>query len=105
VATRKQIGQARQAIGSRSRSPPAKVVSIPLMVANLARHLANGTLQAGDINGFTDIEALANHHSSRDADSAHRAGGHELARYDGDGSQRWDSPHRDHQADPMASLA
>ncbi len=35
---------------------PSEVVRLPLPVASLARRLKSGTLRAGDINGFLDVE-------------------------------------------------
>ena len=46
----------RKGAGGRPRSEPTTVVRMPLPVANLARRLAAGTLKAGDINGFLDID-------------------------------------------------
>ena len=46
----------RKGVGGRPRGEPTKVVRMPLPIANLARRLAEGTLRAGDINGFLDIE-------------------------------------------------
>ncbi len=46
----------RKGAGGRRKGPPTKVVRMPLPVANIARRIAAGTLRAGDINGFLDIE-------------------------------------------------
>ena len=46
----------RKGAGGRPRSEPTTVVRMPLPIANLARRLAAGTLKAGDINGFLDID-------------------------------------------------
>src|SRR6476469_8544256 len=47
----------RKGIGGRPRGEPTLVVRLPLPVATLARRLREGTLRAGDINRFLDIEA------------------------------------------------
>ena len=47
----------RKGIGGRPRGGPTTVLRLPLPVANLARRLREGTLRAGDINGFLDVEA------------------------------------------------
>jgi DNA polymerase V len=46
----------RKGVGGRPRGQPTAVVRIPLPVANIARHLASGTLKAGELNAFLDIE-------------------------------------------------
>ena len=56
MAIRSQNRTSRKGIGGRPRGEPTKVVRMPLPIANLARRLAEGTLRAGDINGFLDIE-------------------------------------------------
>jgi DNA polymerase V len=56
VAIRSKNRTSRKGIGGRPRCKPTKVVRMPLPIANLARRLAEGTLRAGDINGFLDIE-------------------------------------------------
>jgi DNA polymerase V len=45
----------RKGIGGRPRGAPTAVVRIPVPVARIARHIAAGTLRAGDINAFLDI--------------------------------------------------
>jgi DNA polymerase V len=45
----------RKGIGSRPRGAPTAVVRIPVPIAKFARHLASGTLRAGDINAFLNI--------------------------------------------------
>src|SRR5665213_4129069 len=47
----------RKSVGGRPRGEPTTVMRLPLPVANLARRLREGTLRAGDINAFIDIEA------------------------------------------------
>ena len=47
----------RKGIGGRPRSEPTTVLRLPLSLANLARRLREGTLRAGDINAFLDVEA------------------------------------------------
>jgi DNA polymerase V len=46
----------RKGIGGRPRGEPTAVVRLPLPLASLARHLRDGSLRAGDINHFLDIE-------------------------------------------------
>jgi DNA polymerase V len=46
----------RKGIGGRPRGEPTTVVRLPLPVATLARRLREGTLRAGDINRFLDLE-------------------------------------------------
>jgi DNA polymerase V len=46
----------RKGIGGRPRREPTKVVRLPLPIAIIARRLRDGTLRAGDINAFLDIE-------------------------------------------------
>ena len=46
----------RKGIGGRPRGEPTAVGRLPLPLANLARRLREGTLRAGDINQFIDIE-------------------------------------------------
>ena len=48
----------RKGIGGRPRGAPTTVLRLPLPVANLARRLREGTLRAGDINAFLDVEAV-----------------------------------------------
>ena len=48
-------GGARQRAG-RPPGEPSKVVRLPLPLAAIAKRLAAGTLRAGDINAFLDIE-------------------------------------------------
>ena len=43
-------------MGAGRKGPPSEVVRLPLPVANLARRLKQGTLRAGDINAFLDVE-------------------------------------------------
>jgi DNA polymerase V len=57
MTTRKYPPLSRKGVGGRHKGPPTAVVRIPLPIANLARRLTDGTLRAGDINGFIDIEA------------------------------------------------
>ena len=45
----------RKGIGGRPRGLPTAVVRIPVPVARIARHIAAGTLRAGDLNAFLDI--------------------------------------------------
>src|ERR1700731_1740147 len=47
----------RKGVGGRPRGEPTTVMRLPLPVANLARRLREGTLRAGDINAFLDVEA------------------------------------------------
>jgi DNA polymerase V len=49
--------QSRKGIGGRPRGAPTTVVRMPVPIAKLARRLAQGTLRAGDINAFFDVEA------------------------------------------------
>lgn len=51
-------GSNRKGIGGRPRGAPTTVLRLLLPLANLARHLREGTLRAGDINAFLDIEAV-----------------------------------------------
>ena len=53
---RSGLGGARAGAGRR-KGDPTKVVRLPLPIANLARRFADGTLRAGDVNGFLDLEA------------------------------------------------
>src|SRR3954463_968225 len=46
----------RKGVGGRPRGEPTAVVRLPLPLASLARRLREGTLWAGDINRFLDIE-------------------------------------------------
>jgi DNA polymerase V len=46
----------RKGIGGRPRGAPTAVVRLPLPLATLARRLREGTVRAGDINRFLDIE-------------------------------------------------
>ena len=55
--TQRYAPGSRKGVGGRSKGPPTKVVRMPLPIANLARRLAEGTLKAGDINGFLDTDA------------------------------------------------
>ena len=41
--------------GAGRKGEPSEVVRLPLPVATLARRLKQGTLRAGDINGFLDV--------------------------------------------------
>ena len=43
-----------KALAADPKDPPTAVVRMPLPIANLARRLAEGSLRAGDINGFLD---------------------------------------------------
>ena len=47
---------ARKGIGGRPRGEPTKVVRLPLPAANLARRIVSGTLKAGDLNQFLNVE-------------------------------------------------
>lgn len=47
----------RKGIGGRPRGAPTAVLRLPLPLANLARRLREGTVRAGDINAFLDVEA------------------------------------------------
>jgi DNA polymerase V len=47
----------RKGIGGRPRGEPTTVLRLPLPLASLARRLRAGTLRAGDINAFLDVEA------------------------------------------------
>ena len=53
---RQAIERSRKGIGGRPRGAPTAVIRLPLPVATLARRLAQGTLRAGDINGFLDVQ-------------------------------------------------
>lgn len=46
----------RKGVGGRPRGEPTAVVRLPLPLVSLARRLREGTLRAGDINQFLDIE-------------------------------------------------
>lgn len=48
----------RRAGAGRPRGIETTVVRLPIRVANLARRFASGSVRAGDINGFLDVEAL-----------------------------------------------
>jgi DNA polymerase V len=48
--------RSRKGVGGRPRGAPTAVVRLPLPVAAIARRLAQGTLRAGDINGFIDLQ-------------------------------------------------
>jgi hypothetical protein len=52
---RQAIEPSRKGIGGRPRGVPTAVIRLPLPVAALARRLSQGTLRAGDINGFLDV--------------------------------------------------
>ena len=54
--TRLVTNRSRKGVGGRPRGAPTAVVRLPLPVAALARRLAQGTLRAGDINGFLDVQ-------------------------------------------------
>ena len=54
--TRQPIQRSRKGIGGRPRGIPTTVIRLPLPVATLARRLAQGTLRAGDINEFLDVQ-------------------------------------------------
>ncbi len=47
---------ARMQRRGRPKGDPTKVVRLPLPVANLARRMADGSLKAGDISAFLDLE-------------------------------------------------
>jgi DNA polymerase V len=53
---RQAIERSRKGIGGRPRGAPTAVIRLPLPVAALARRLSQGTLRAGDINGFLDVQ-------------------------------------------------
>jgi DNA polymerase V len=46
----------RKGIGGRPRGAPTTVVRMPVPIAKMAQRLAQGTLRAGDINAFLDIQ-------------------------------------------------
>ncbi len=46
----------RKGIGGRPQGQPTRVIRVPLPVLNITRRLATGTLKAGDLNEFLDIE-------------------------------------------------
>ena len=46
----------RKGIGGRPRGEPTAVIRLPLPLATLAHRLREGTLRAGDINRFLDLE-------------------------------------------------
>ena|SRR3954465_1804201 len=46
----------RKGVGGRPRGEPTAVVRLPLPLASLARRLREGTLRAGDINGFLNLQ-------------------------------------------------
>ena len=46
----------RKGIGGRPRGEPTAVIRLPLHLASLARRLREGSLRAGEINQFLDIE-------------------------------------------------
>ena len=48
--------RSRKGVGGRPRGAPTAVIRLPLPVAALARRLAHGTLRAGDINEFLDVQ-------------------------------------------------
>lgn len=48
--------QSRKGAGGRPRGEATKVVRLPLPIATIARRLAEGTLKAGDINAFLNID-------------------------------------------------
>ncbi|MGV1905062.1 LexA family protein [Agrobacterium cavarae] len=48
----------RRAGAGRPRGEETKVVRLPIPVANLARRFAAGTIRAGDINAFLDVEGV-----------------------------------------------
>lgn len=50
------IARSRKGIGGRPRGEPTEVIRLPLPLATLARRLREGTLRAGDINRFLDLE-------------------------------------------------
>ena len=52
-----QVVKNRKSLGGRPRGEPTTVMRLPLPVANLARRLREGSLRAGDINAFLDVEA------------------------------------------------
>ncbi len=56
MAIRSHDRTSRKGMGGRPRGEPTTVVRMPLPIANLARRLAEGTLRAGDINEFLDVE-------------------------------------------------
>src|SRR5438067_9133545 len=51
--------RSRKGIGGRPRGAPTAVIRLPLPVAAIARRLAQGTLRAGDINEFLDVQATS----------------------------------------------
>jgi DNA polymerase V len=46
----------RRGVGGRPRGEPTTVMRLPLPVANIARRLRQGSLRAGDINAFLDLD-------------------------------------------------
>ena len=54
--TRLIAARSRKGVGGRPRGAPTAVIRLPLPVAALARRLAQGTLRAGDINEFLDVQ-------------------------------------------------
>jgi DNA polymerase V len=56
-ADRQSYMRSRKGIGGRPRGSPTAVIRLPLAVAAIARRLAQGTLRAGDINEFLDVQA------------------------------------------------
>ena len=57
MAARLVTARSRKGIGGRPRGAPTAVVRLPLPVAAIGRRLAQGTLRAGDINGFIDLQS------------------------------------------------
>jgi DNA polymerase V len=55
-SARQAIERSRKGIGGRPRGAPTAVIRLPLPVAAVARRLSQGTLRAGDINGFLDVQ-------------------------------------------------
>ena len=53
---RQAVERTRKGIGGRPRGAPTAVIRFSLPVAALARRLSQGTLRAGDINGFLDVQ-------------------------------------------------
>jgi DNA polymerase V len=47
----------RRGVGGRPKGEPTTVIRLPVPVAHVARRLQQGTLRAGDINAFLDVEA------------------------------------------------
>jgi SOS-response transcriptional repressor LexA len=51
-----QSAASRKSMRGRPKGEPTEVIRLPLPLATLARRLREGTLRAGDINRFLDLE-------------------------------------------------